>query len=346
MNTKLIRMHFAFILTISFSQQPAIAVVTPTFQLDKICNDAALIVVGQVTSVRELARTTVQFGNRAVPGRAMAADIRVDDVLKGSWSSRSSLTCRFTITDEFMGWRSVSPSYRVFFLTADLGLANPYHPSVPAVPGNQINGKSVLEQVISQLSGVVESTAAATEERREAVFALGSSADPAAIEALGRVSKVKDLTLRLSVAAALLKHNDISTLELAVDTLLRPAPTLPDDLLHNLSYAIFEGVSDDRAAPALTRLLRTGNVESRRAAASALMHTGSTSAIEPLLAGINDSDFEVRYYSAVGLAEITGQTDWRPNMDVFASNQEKYVEHWYQWSKARAGGPHNQLQKR
>jgi len=308
--------------------------------LDKLTADASLVAVGQITSVREVERTTVQLGNLTAPARAMVAELHVDHVLKGTTEgSSSSVSFHFVVPDEFIGWQSVTLlSYRVFFLaesSGELRLANPYYPSVVATPGAEMQGGTPIERVINQLGAVLESTQTPVQERREAVFALSSTTSPAAIHALGRAAEVKDVTLRLSVAAALLEHNDISTLQFAEDTLLKPDPALSADILHNLSYGIFVGVKDERAVPSLTRLLRAGSFETRRAAASALMHISSNSCIDPLLFATADSDLEVRYYSVVALAEITGQTDWRPNMDDFVSDQQRYLNHWKDWAKNR-----------
>lgn len=314
------------------------ATLVPTLDLDNLTNDATLIVVGRITSVQEAGKTTAQTGNRSVSAVAMVAELRVDQILKGT-QTISPLRFHFTLPDEFIGWRSVTPlSYRIFFLAGNPGelrVANLYYPSVVAVPGTESRGETTIECIIDQLGAVLESSNTPMEQRREAVFTLNSTRSPAAIRALRRAAEVKDVNLRLSVAAALLEHNDISMLKFAEDALLKPNPTLSPDLVHNLSYAIFEGVKDDRAIPSLTKLLHAGNVEARRAAASALIHTAFTSSIDPLLSALNDPDRDVRYYSAIGLAEITGQSDWRPNMDEFISDEQHFVNHWRDWAKYR-----------
>jgi hypothetical protein len=35
-----------------------------------------------------------------------------------------------------------------------------------------------------------------------------------------------------------------------------------------------------------------------------------------------------RYYTVVGLAQITGESDWRPTMEQFRTNENKYLDHW------------------
>jgi len=315
------------------------ATVVPTFDLDGLCAQATLIVVGQVASVQEVGKTTVEFSNRTISAREMVAELRVDHVLKGTTQTTSLLRLHFTIPEEFIGWRSVGrQSYRVFFLTESprgLMLLSPYYPSLVAVPGTAVEEGSPTERVIAELGGVLESRKALLQERREAVYALDSSKHPEAVSVLRRSGEVDDVGLRLTVTAALVEHNDISTLPFAVDALLKPPSTYPSELVHNVSAAIFLGVKDDRAVPELTRLLRAPGAEARRAGAEALMRTGTKSCIDPLLSAISDSDVQVRFYSAVGLAEITGQMDWRPSMDDFTSNEKKYLQHWREWAKSR-----------
>jgi hypothetical protein len=333
------RFWFAFTVFVLLYVVATEATLVPTLELDNLSDDAALIVVGQITSVQEVGKTTVPIGNRSVSARMMIADLRVDQVLKGATQTNSSLRFHFALPDEFIGWRSITPqSYRVFFLTdnsGELKVANPYYPSVVAIPGAESRGETAIERVAHQLGAVLESSRTPIEQKQEAVFTLNSSRSPAAVRALRSAAEIQDVTVRLSVAAALLEHNDISILPYAEDALLKPNPTLSPDLLHNLSYAISEGVKDDRAIPSLTKLLHASNVEARRAAASALTHTGSTSSIDPLLSALGDPDRDVRYYSAIGLAEITGQTDWRPNMDDFFSDEQHFLNHWKDWARNR-----------
>lgn len=314
----------------------------PGLNLDSLTEEADLIAVGQILSVTELGRTTAELGNRPFAAREMIAELRADNILKLKGTTAapsSSLKIHFTQTDEFVGWVPIAPlSYRIFFLRESSGQvqpANRYYPSLVAVPSRVAHDGTALEGVIAELGAVMESEKATPQEKREAVVALDSTKNPAAVSALRRASTVQDPPLRLSIAAALLEHNDISMLEFAESVLREPDANFSPELLHNLSYGIFSGVKDERAIPSLSRLLRASSVETRRAAASALMHVGSTSCIEPLLSALNDADRDVRYYSVVGLAEITGQTNWRLNMEDFKSDEKKYLNHWHDWSQNR-----------
>jgi HEAT repeat protein len=149
----------------------------------------------------------------------------------------------------------------------------------------------------------------------------------------------------LVVSAALLERNDISGLPISEDALTKQASTVPGYLIHNLDYAISQGVHDDRAIPVLARLLLLPEVETRRAAASALWHTHSRSAVSGLIQALNDEDFEVRYYGVVGLAEITGELEWHPNMEVFHQDETKYLQHWREWSNANDPATANSIDK-
>ena len=317
---------------------PAESYPGPPINLDNLIAEASLITIGEITSVKEVGKTTVALEDRDVSAEEMVAELRVDQVLKGATGNISSLQVHYDVTDEFVGRRSVAPlSYRMFFLVQSsegLKLASPYYPSAVAVRGTKIEEGTASERVMSELGAVLKSETTPLPERQEAVFVLSTSRSPAAVEALRQGANTNDVSLRLAVSAALLKNNDISTLQFAEDALLKPSPSYSPELLHNLSSAIY-WVKDEHAVPALTRLLRTGSNETRRSAAAALMRIGSRLSIDAFLSAVNDSDFQVRYYSVVALAEITGQMDWRPNTDDFNSDQNKYLDHWREWSKSR-----------
>ena len=317
----------------------ASSIPVPALNLDELTDKADLIVVSQVTSVREIGRTSLPVGNEKVSARVMVSELRVDQVLKGS-SGLSSAGVQFFSPEMPIGFRAIQPlSYRVFFLkgSAEDGfrLVSPYYPSVIAVPGIPAQGVAILERVVAQVATVLLLPSSSTDQKQEAIFALSSTKSPAATRALRAGLQEKEVTVQLSVTAALLERNEMSGLHIAEEALLNPRPDIPRYLLHNLSYGISEGVREEKAIPSLTRLLNAVSPEVRRAAASALRHTGSRSAIDPLLSAVGDSDLEVRYYSVVGLAEITGQTDWRPNMHDFLSDQHRYLNHWRDWARNR-----------
>jgi len=84
----------------------------------------------------------------------------------------------------------------------------------------------------------------------------------------------------------------------------------------------------------LSRMAHAKELETRRAAASALRHTGAKSALAPLAYLLNDNDLQVRHEAIVGLAEITGDLEWGPNLDLFQSQEQQYLKHWCDWASA------------
>ncbi len=94
-------------------------------------------------------------------------------------------------------------------------------------------------------------------------------------------------------------------------------------------------VVDARLVPSLAILIRSGDVESRRMAVSALRRMPSDAAIPPLGVALDDSDMEVKFEAAVALAEIT-DLPWTPNMAAFTSSPDAYVARWKEWLRARS----------
>lgn len=76
-------------------------------------------------------------------------------------------------------------------------------------------------------------------------------------------------------------------------------------------------------------------METRRAAAAALRHTGSNAAVDALSSALQDSDREVRYHAVLGLATITGLDEWGPSLELFDREEERYLTHWRAWAKSR-----------
>jgi HEAT repeat protein len=157
----------------------------------------------------------------------------------------------------------------------------------------------------------------------------------------GAASQDPDPTIRLNAVAELLRRNDLSVLPIAKQVLMNPSsaqisvPWRLEEVEQNLSSAVAQ-VRDERAIPTLSEILKSSDVRARRGAALALRSTGSPNAEDALLSCLGDSDFQVRYWGVVGLAEITGQNEWRPLREDFKSNEQKYLRHWVEWRKTGA----------
>ena len=173
-------------------------------------------------------------------------------------------------------------------------------------------------------------------EKSEALGALRSVPNRGSVEnaLLGGV-KDSDPAIRFDILGALLARGNIVGLQAAESALLSKSPDLPDYVLHNLRVGISEGVTQEEALPVLTNLLEAGEVETRRAAITAIMHVGTKKTVPPLKYALADPDREVRFDAVLGLARVTGQKNWQLNMDMFIENEAKYLTHWRNYGEPR-----------
>ena len=308
----------------------------PALNLEELTQSADLVLVGEVTSVKDLYRTVMEVrGHLEEPVTIRQGEMRVDTILKGSTDS-SAISFQFIRPDLGYGYEGVSAHiYRVLFLKKVITgyeFASPLYPSVVAVPGFKATAGSSLNQVIEQIEKVLTSDAP-SEQKHEAVFDLRNTQNKSVVDALHLALQDKNLDVRLNVAGALLLRNDLSGLPLAEQALLNPPPQVPAYLVQNLWGAIQSGVRDERAIPALARLLAARDVDTRRAVAFALRNTASRTALIPLVSALKDSDFQARYYAVIGLAEITGDSEWRPSQEDFKANEARYLQYWKSWAK-------------
>src|SRR5262249_51676525 len=110
--------------------------------------------------------------------------------------------------------------------------------------------------------------------------------------------------------------------------------SVPRYAIGNLIYSL-PNISDPRAVPILSSLLRSGDVLVRRAAAEALRNTASQGAVRPLVAALADPDRQVQYSAVIGLADITRQPEWRPLDEEFRASPQRYIQHWRDWGRAQ-----------
>jgi len=319
---------------------PGNGTVVPHLDVAALAERADLIVVGRVTNRERGRRITLPASEGNTLGWNMRGFLQVDKTIKGSVQG-SVVTFTFILPDEGIGYTSIGVGrYGVFFLRqADDGheVLDPYHAYVPAVPGALTQTGSALEKVTRELANVVASPSRTPPDRWtrwDAVRALETILSPSASATLRTAVDDKDPLVGVWAMSALLNRNDLSVLD-GVEK-LGPIPSDPhvENLTAHLGFAI-ERVKDKRAIPQLSRLLRNGDVNIRRGAASALRNTQDSRAIKPLTEALYDSDGEVQYQAVIGLAEITGTTgEWAPASDTFLKNPQRYLDHWRDWAKA------------
>ncbi len=317
---------------------PAGAGLVPSLDLDILTATSDIIVVGEIVSITDHGESSVRIDSGSIPARLKQATVKVATIVKGTASLRT-VVFDFEAPEKLIGWQTPAlHAHGMYFLqrTAEgrLVFTDPYHSIVIAYGRTVVYGATPIDRVVEEIDGVL-SASASPQEKATALYMLSRSRSPASTKVLRDTLKVKDVILRTRSAGFLMERNDLAGLRTAVDALLGEFGALPDDAAHNVKYAIAEGVRDPKAVPVLRELITSGDPETRKAAASALWHVHSQEAIPSLVSLLDDSDFEVRYYSVVGLAEVTAQTEWRPNMDKFRADQAKYLQHWRDWYKNR-----------
>jgi len=319
------------------------AALVPTINITKLVDNADVIVMGTVVRITDMGPTSVATFNNPVAGRMMSGEMLVDQVLGGP-TTLSSVQFQFSVPSVAIGYRGVrSSSYRILFLKRNgehYEFVSPYYPSVVAIAGSRIQSERPLDKVLEVIASVLRSPDASEAQKREAIDTLWGVNNALATSGLRSMLQqgartVQLHAIQLHAAAALLAVGDISALPIAEEELLRPDASLPPEALPNLRGGLSRGIMADEAIPALARLLRQGDTETKRAAALALRRTHSPAALRPLADALNDADVEVTHNALMGFAETTGQPEWGPSMPTFLADRERYLAHWKDWMRNR-----------
>ncbi len=278
--------------------------------------------------------TTISRGDNTAPAVEETFRATVEAVLKGQ-APGSFVAIHYVRPKDFdPNYRPVpTPAYRISFLVR-LGdqwtFTDSGYPTLPGIrpAAGHDTQADPLDAVVTNLGGVL----AKAENRNDKVYALfalrGIPKRRSVVAALLGDINDPESAMRLDIVGALLSLGAISHLNDAASALLKEDPALPVYALHNLRVGIAQGVNQPEALPVLADLLKSPNVETRRAAITAIVRLGTVETIQPLRSALGDPDQEVRFNSVLGLARVTGQTDWVPNMDVFMADEGKYLSHW------------------
>jgi len=318
------------------------AIPVHVLDLDKLTNDSTLIVVGELVSTREISTgTPLETNGSTVRVRTQDGALLISRILKDTGlgvKTSATITFRFYEPEIFIGWPTPRVrTFAIFFLKTDasgvLRFTDPVYPFSPALKPAPPAGNSPIDRVVNETSSFIYAPGVPINDKTSALNYLARSRSSASTAVLKASLNYDNQELRYVAAGKLLERNDISGLPLAKAVLLRALGANSDILVNNLSSAISIGVKDPKAIPDLGDLLSSPSPEARRAAALALRRTGAQEAVSPLLSALSDPDREVRYYSVIGLAEITGQLAWRPSMDDFARDQARFLNHWRQWGR-------------
>jgi hypothetical protein len=308
----------------------------PLLDLVALTRNADMIVLGQVASIREQGRIAVTLEDKITEGQLMTAELTAQRTLKGTVDG-PTVSFEFAVPIMDSGYKKIaSGQFGLFFLRNNENghhtVLSPYYPFVVASQDSSKLEGSELDRVVSTIARLLVQRN--TELRREAVYVLDTASTDAATEALRQAVRDNDTVVRFQAVAALLRRGDISVLDIAEDILMHPNPGVEQYLKRNVSVGL-EGIKDPRAIRTLTHLLGASDVQTRRSSAGALRRTHTAAAIGPLLTALKDSDHDVRYQGVIGLAELTGQYEWGPSVELFLKDEQHYVAHWQEWGRTQ-----------
>jgi hypothetical protein len=308
----------------------------PTPDLDQLVDSSTLIVRGEVVSFQPGILSSVEFNNGRVDVRSDLGLLRVDEFVKGS-AEAPLLPYTFLTPVEPIGWR-IPPAgaYGLFFLQVSAGgevqFADTYYPYAPTMQNVASVGDSPLERAISVLGAALSNASSSDESRRAALTYLQSSKSEYSGDALREALSAPDPQLRLAVASSLLFQGDGAGLGVIKEAFLPGSSEESESSAESIGNAMLLYLTGPEFVPDLEDLLGSPSVHIRRGAAGALRRIGTPEVTRGLLRALDDTDFRVRYYAVVGMAEATGQSAWRPSEETFQDDELTYLTHWRDWA--------------
>lgn len=337
----MIRLRFAAALCVLmwWIPQPAFACIAASLNIPDVVRASDLVVMGTITRVEDLGPASMITLDAS--GRTMRAVLTPDAVLKGE--PAREVTFRFLysalpVYDCRHG--TVAPNtYRIVFLRRvndAYEFTDSGNPSLVAAATSMAGITDPLARVYHVLATVLSGQDVPPSAKDEALFVLALSMNEGTDEtrsALRTLARGEDRERAASAVAALMSHNEVSEMDIGERVLTAPAP-YSANAVAKVNGAL-SGVSDGRAIPALLRILRLPDAQSRRAAARALRQTHSSAAIDGLAVALDDDDLDVQYSGVCGLWEIAGDTSGMPSIDHFREQPRVYVARWKEWLRRR-----------
>jgi hypothetical protein len=298
-----------------------------------------LIVSGELVAVtKDKSATSVLYNGARTVAYINHCTLLVHQVLKGDHAN-GMMMFDTAVPESFLGWTiPVQGTSGLFFLklteNKEFTFTDSYHGYIHLAPNIFGGGTTPLERV----TNIVGNTLTNSPDRDlgiEAIRYLESSKSSSATTALRAALNNPNIELQLSASSALFRRGDGSGLGIVKRTYLSGpgfgSEGFQEGIGNNMAYYL----SDPKYVPELEELLLSPSVYMRRGASGSLRLTKSQAAIRGLLRAIDDSDFEVRYFAARGLAEITDQKKWIANELEFKAAEAEFKNHWRDWARAR-----------
>ena len=320
----------------------------PTLSTKSLVDRADLIVVGKIERVQENGTGNISFSGVNYPSQDYAADISVDEAVKGDPVPRRFVfTFSVPSADE---WGNVARgtllpnTYRIIFLNKTASgyrFTSPYSPSIPASSkpcGSdwQVQlGDDAYHRVLQRLLNLL-CTDSSSALKQSALFVLNwnedSSAAPFLKAALNLPGVGSNPTLRMLILSDLLHWKDSSVLPLAEADLFDQSVQSPFFPKSNLALAV-SSLDPQISIPLLARVLKLPQPDERVAAARFLEYTSSQAALDVLLSALDDPDRRVQFAIMQSLGNLTNQHQWRPDSIDSDSHWDACINHWREFEK-------------
>jgi hypothetical protein len=323
------------------SKAPSVeAIPGPTPDIDNLTLTSDLIVLGELVTVEQgIGDTTADVNGSPAKARIDRATLRIDELVGGT--QQSPLVFEIIIPDQYVG--GIIPpqqSYGLFFFrlgdNGKLTFTDRYYSYVRVPRGLYSQGDMPLDRVVSILSEMLL-LPNSRDLNVEALFYLQYSKSKSANGALRTaLNTAADFELQIGIANGLLRQGDASSLGFIKRLFLTgPVTSVDNSQEEALGNVMAYYLQDPEAIADLEELLGASSVYIRRGAAGALRRTKSPKAVNGLTRALEDTDLEVRYWGVAGLAEITGQNEWRPSEERFKTQESEFLQHWKEWARNR-----------
>ncbi len=178
----------------------------------------------------------------------------------------------------------------------------------------------------------------------------GQFALPSTYDRLGALLVSEDPGLRLEAAMLLAQYQYLPALPILI-TEFTAFWTVPETARSKwwppggqIEWIIPNGLRElwqPEALPYQCALLRSSLSAIRREAAAALREAADPSTIPALMAILEDTDAEARYFAATSLAAVTKQNSHYLSTDAFRANETAEIAYWKDWwaqHKSRSEG--------
>lgn len=315
--------------------------------LEKLVQEADVIVVGQVLTIDQLEETKYLENGFNIEGHRHHATFHIDRVVH----TPSELQMKDRL--EFDYFRSSIPNrfHRIgegklgmyfFQLKPDgvLTVVNPYYVFIPVLPllPEEIEQKlsqaqNPFEKVqIELLALLVHSNQ--TKPRTDALDLLEGVENPEINATCHSLLKTAEGSLYQWLLHTLIWREDLSVLEAAVVSVLRPISNEEHGYVTGrLCGAIRSKVNDINLLPIILPLLESPDVTPREAGYFAIREMQNTRCIPYLLRAVRDPDKQIRFHGALGLSVMTEQYKWYPGGDDWVNNDRKITDYWIAWGE-------------